>query len=205
MFSFKSGVCTDAKTESILEGLSTHHPKNNKGSKSLETAQQWNHLFSTYSPERKQDLEREMRTRIRNLESTRRLDQTFVCLDMDMFFAAVAIREHPELKEHPVAVCNSRIVCTSNYHARKFGVRSAMPLFMAKKLCPRLVCVPVQHDVYHSISQQIHTIFYEYDPSFESCSVDEAILNLSGYMSRTQRVAEDTVQEIRAKIFTTHN
>ena len=59
-----------------------------------------------------------------------------VVVDMDMFFAAVELRDNPSLKCKPVAVGGMGMISTSNYEARKFGVRSAMPGFIGKKLCP---------------------------------------------------------------------
>jgi DNA polymerase kappa len=61
---------------------------------------------------------------------------------MDMFYAAVETRDNPELGSVPMAVGSKGMLSTSNYEARKFGVRSAMPGFIALKLCPNLVIVP---------------------------------------------------------------
>ncbi|KAF0712541.1 hypothetical protein AaE_011996 [Aphanomyces astaci] len=63
-------------------------------------------------------------------------------VDMDMFFAAVEMRDNPSLANVPMAVGGMGMICTANYAARKFGVRAAMPGFIAKKLCPALVFVP---------------------------------------------------------------
>ena len=67
---------------------------------------------------------------------------------MDAFYASVEERDNPKLKEVPIAVGDERMVSTSNYIARKFGVRSAMPGFSAKKLCPQLIFVPCSFHKY---------------------------------------------------------
>lgn len=75
------------------------------------------------------------------LEAGRDLSRTWCVVDMDMFFAAVAVRENPELRGKPVAVGGIGMISTANYVARRFGVRAAMPGFIALKLCPQLVFV----------------------------------------------------------------
>jgi DNA polymerase kappa len=72
---------------------------------------------------------------------------------MDMFYAAVEIRDWPELADVPLAIGDSSMISTANYEARKFGVRSAMPGFIAWKLCPKLVFVPCNFDKYKAVSQ----------------------------------------------------
>ena len=69
-----------------------------------------------------------------DLELKRDFSRVCCVLDMDMFFAAVEIRDRPELKDQPVAIGDEGMICTANYVARQYGVRSAMPGFIAKKL-----------------------------------------------------------------------
>ena len=68
--------------------------------------------------------------------------------DLDMFFAAVEMRDNPALKGKPIAVGDLKMLSTANYAARKFGVRSAMPGFIAKKLCPELIIVKCNFQKY---------------------------------------------------------
>ena len=75
------------------------------------------------------------------LERGRNLARVWVVVDMDQFFAAVALRDDPSLRGKPVAVGGMGMIATASYEARKFGVRSAMPGFIGKKLCPQLVFV----------------------------------------------------------------
>lgn len=120
-------------------------------------------------------------------------------LDMDCFYAAVEMRERPELAGQPVAVGGGghrSVVTTCNYEARKFGVRSAMPGFMARERCPHLVFLPLRFDLYRAASQQIRSIFHDYTPLVEPLSLDEAYLDVSAF----DRYAWDIAKEIRARI-----
>ena len=75
---------------------------------------------------------------------------------------------------------------TSNYHARKYGVRAAMPGFIGKKLCPELILVPLHFDKYREVSQQVRAILAEYDPNFCPMSLDEAYMDLTEHMVMRQ-------------------
>lgn len=72
---------------------------------------------------------------------------------MDMFYAAVEIRDDPSLENVPLAVGGENMISTANYIARKFGVRSAMPGFIAKKLCPELVFRDCNFRKYREVSK----------------------------------------------------
>lgn len=113
---------------------------------------------------------------VAELRETYDFSRILVHIDMDAFYAAVEMRENPKLKDVPMAVGGNSMLCTSNYLARKFGVRAAMPGFIAKKLCPELVIVPSHFDKYRSVSAQIREIFKEYDPNFSPMSLDEALI-----------------------------
>jgi DNA polymerase-4 len=121
-------------------------------------------------------------------------------IDMDCFYAAVELRERPELVGKPVAVGGGghrSVVTTCNYEARKFGVRSAMPGFMARERCPQLVFLPLRFELYREASRQIRKIFHHYTPLVEPLSLDEAYLDVS----HSERYAWDIAKEIRARIF----
>ena len=110
-----------------------------------------------------------------------RRDFTRICcvLDMDMFFAAVEIRDRPDLKDKPVAVGGEGMISTSNYVARQYGVRAAMPGFIAKKLCPHLVFVPGNYEKYKVASQQMCAVIADYDAWYRSGSLDEVYFDLT--------------------------
>lgn len=103
--------------------------------------------------------------------------------DADCFFAAVEAREDPSLRHRPMAVGGSHdrrgVISTCNYEARSYGVHSAMASAHAKRLCPSLIIVPPNMRLYKQISQQIHSIFYDYTDKVEPLSLDEAFLDVS--------------------------
>lgn len=104
-------------------------------------------------------------------------------VDMDCFYAAVEMRDHPEYRGRPLAVGGSEkqrgVLSTCNYEARRFGLHSAMPTAQALKLCPHLLLVPGRMQVYKSVSRQIHEIFQRYTSIIEPLSLDEAFLDVS--------------------------
>lgn len=137
-----------------------------------------------------------------NAESTRKI----IHVDMDCFYAAIEIRENPSLKEKPVAVGGSAdergVLCTCNYVARKFGVRSAMSTAYAKKLCPDLIVLPVNFSKYREAAEIIRHIFHEYTELVEPLSLDEAYLDVS-QSSQFQGSATWIAESIRKKIWET--
>ena len=103
-------------------------------------------------------------------------------IDMDAFYASIEQRDHPNLRNKPVAVGGSSkrgVVTTASYEARKYGVHSAMPSVLAKQKCPGLILVEPRFEVYKSVSKQILKIFYEYTPLVEPLSLDEAFLDVT--------------------------
>uniref|UniRef100_A0A669D479 DNA polymerase kappa n=1 Tax=Oreochromis niloticus TaxID=8128 RepID=A0A669D479_ORENI len=124
------------------------------------------------------------------LEKSRDLSRVIVHVDMDAFYAAVEMRDCPELKDKPMAVGSMSMLSTSNYHARKYGVRAAMPGFIAKKLCPSLVIVPLNFDKYRAVSNEIREIFADYDPNFQPLSLDEAYLDFTDHLEQRQHWPE---------------
>ncbi|KAJ5557966.1 DNA-repair protein UmuC-like N-terminal [Penicillium sp. DV-2018c] len=133
------------------------------------------------------------------LESSRDLSQHVIHVDCDAFFAAVEELDRPELKTVPMAV-GKGVLTTCNYLARKFGVRSGMASFVAKKLCPQLVLLPQNYEKYTEKAKEIRAILAEYDPLFESASIDEAYLNITAYCDENRLEPEVAVQRMRAEI-----
>ncbi|XP_062984010.1 DNA polymerase kappa isoform X2 [Elgaria multicarinata webbii] len=112
------------------------------------------------------------------LDQSRDLSCTIVHIDMDAFYAAVEMRDNPELKDKPIAVGSLSMLSTSNYLARRFGVRAAMPGFIAKKLCPNLTIVPLNFKKY----EEVREILAKYDPHYMPMGLDEAYLNITEYL-----------------------
>ena len=133
------------------------------------------------------------------LEMSRDLSQYVIHVDCDAFFAAVEELDRPELKTVPMAV-GKGVLTTCNYVARKFGIRSGMASFVAKKLCPQLVLLPSNHEKYTAKATEIREILAQYDPLFESASCDEAYLNITAYCDENQMDPEEAVQRLRAEV-----
>ncbi|KAK3061233.1 hypothetical protein LTS18_006721, partial [Coniosporium uncinatum] len=136
---------------------------------------------------------------IAQLEATRDLTQAVVHIDCDAFYAAVEQLDHPELKDVPFAV-GKGVLTTCNYHARKFGCRSAMAGFVAMKLCPQLVCLPLNFTKYTAKAEEVRGVLKEFDPNFESASIDEAYLNVTKYCEEHDMNPQEAVQQLRAEV-----
>ncbi|KAI9051831.1 hypothetical protein LZ554_004093 [Drepanopeziza brunnea f. sp. 'monogermtubi'] len=136
---------------------------------------------------------------IAELELSRDLSQVVVHIDCDAFYAAVEQLDRPELKDLPFSV-GKGVLTTCNYHARKFGCRSGMAGFVAKKLCPQLIQIPLNFDKYTAKAQEVREIIVDYDPRFESASIDEAYLNITEYCHKNDMSPEDAVQQLRREV-----
>ena len=108
----------------------------------------------------------------------------FFCADMDAFFASVEQHDHPEYKGKPLIVGGSlehrSVVSACSYEARKFGVHSAMPVLMARKLCPHGIFVTGNMKRYKEVSDSIMEIFSRFTPNVMQNSIDEAFLDMTG-------------------------
>ncbi|PYK65883.1 MAG: DNA polymerase IV [Verrucomicrobia bacterium] len=120
---------------------------------------------------------------------------------MDCFYAAIEVRDRPSLRGKPVGVGGARdrrgVLTTCNYEARKFGVRSAMPTFMALQRCPNLIVVPTRFDVYRREAAVIRGVLYRFTPLIEPLSLDEAYLDVTAHPNAPAALAH----EIRSTIF----
>jgi len=130
-------------------------------------------------------------------------------VDMDQFFAAVEERIHPEIKGKLVVVGadpkggkGRGVVSTCNYEARKYGVRSGMPITKAWRLCPDAVFLPVNIPLYLQVSNRIMEILSNYADKFESWGIDEAFLDLSSRVKdfeEAKRLALQIKKEVYEK------
>ncbi|KAG8631140.1 hypothetical protein KVT40_000280 [Elsinoe batatas] len=136
---------------------------------------------------------------IAQLEFTRDLSQAVVHIDCDAFYAAVEELDRPELKDVPFAV-GKGVLTTCNYHARKFGCRSGMAGFVADKLCPGLIHIPLNFEKYTSKAREVRAVLAKYDPRFESASIDEAYMNITQYCADHNMDPEDAVRQMREEV-----
>lgn len=103
-------------------------------------------------------------------------------LDCDAFYASVEKRENPKLIDKPVIIGGGRrgVVATCCYVARTYGVRSAMPMFKAKKLCPNAVVIRPRMELYSEVGKKVRAMMKDLTPLVEPLSIDEAFMDLSG-------------------------
>ena len=127
--------------------------------------------------------------------------RAIIHLDMDCFYAAIEVRDRPSLRGKPVGVGGARdrrgVLTTCNYEARKFGVRSAMPTFMALQRCPDLIVLPTRFDVYRREAAVIRGILHRFTSLIEPLSLDEAYLDVTEHPGAPGPLA----QVIRGTIF----
>ncbi|XP_050716765.1 DNA polymerase kappa-like [Eriocheir sinensis] len=178
-----------------------------------EKLEQMKKEATSFTEEQIRRATKQMDQLVRELEAERDLSHTIVHVDMDMFYAAVEMRDNPALRDKPMAVGSTGMLSTSNYAARKFGVRAAMPGFIGKKLCPELIIVPPNFDKYKAVSKVVREVFSEYDPGFSPMSLDEAYLDITEYLQKNsslyieeedgdnhEKLAQAVVNEMRRKI-----
>jgi len=126
-----------------------------------------------------------------------------VHVDMDAFYASVEQRDFPEYRGKPIAVGGGGkrgVTTTASYEARKYGVKSAMPGYMARALCPHIIFVPPRFEAYKEVSQKIRAVFKEYTDLIEPLSLDEAFLDVT--INKTDlRYATDIAHEIKNRIY----
>ena len=108
-------------------------------------------------------------------------------VDMDAFYVSVELRTRPELRGKPVIVgfpADRSVVLSASYEARAFGVKSAMPMAVASRMCPQAVIIEPRHKLYYEVSAQLMAIFGSITELVEPLSVDEAFLDVTGAIRR---------------------
>src|ERR1700674_3429612 len=123
-------------------------------------------------------------------------------IDMDAFYASVEEQDRPELKGKPLIVGGTSgrgVVAAARYAVRRYGVRSAMPMREALRLCPDAICVHPRMARYKQVSEQVFAIFREFTPLVEGLSLDEAFLDVTS-SQQLLGSAESIGSEIRRRI-----
>lgn len=131
-------------------------------------------------------------------------------IDCDCFYAAIEMRDDPQLAGKPLAVGGSAdrrgVIATCNYEARAYGVRSAMSSRHALKLCPDLTIVRPRFDAYKEASREIHAIFQQYTDLIEPLSLDEAYLDVTEsphFSGSATRIAQAIRQDVARRLHIT--
>lgn len=155
---------------------------------------------AAFSPEELAAKAAAVDARVAELEATRDLTRTWIHVDMDAFFAAVEELDRPSLRGKPFAVGGMGMISTASYAARAFGVRSAMPGFIAVKLCPELIFVSPNFEKYRAASEITRQVFSRYDAQFEAGSLDEAYLDVTEICAIRGVGGDVIAAEIRAAV-----
>lgn len=128
-------------------------------------------------------------------------------LDLDAFFAAVEVIEHPEYKDQPLLIGGRPqergVVSTASYAARAYGVRSAMPMVRALQLCPNAIVLPPRHRVYRRYSRRVMDLLHQVTDLVEQTSIDEAYLDLSDQLDEWEagvEIASDIQRQVRDRV-----
>ncbi len=127
---------------------------------------------------------------------------TMAHIDCDAFYAAIEKRDNPALADKPVLIGGGTrgVVTTACYIARKYGPRSAMPMFKALEMCPQAIVIKPDMAKYKAVAKQIREIFETATPLVEPVSVDEAFLDLSGTQALFRRSAAATLAHVAREI-----
>ena len=130
------------------------------------------------------------------------MNRVILHIDMDAFYASVEQLDNPSLKGRPVIVggtSNRGVVSAASYEARRFGVRSAMPIFQARQRCPEGIFMPVRMQRYKEVSKRVIDILKGFSPLVEQVSIDEAYVDSSG-ADRLFGPSEEIGQKIKKNI-----
>ena len=144
----------------------------------------------------KRRAEKDIDELVNALVENKTVGRVYVHVDLDAFFAAVEERDHPEYRGKPLAVGGMAMLSTANYVARKYGVSSAMPGYIAKRLCPDLIIAEHNSKAYKEASDQARRVFSKYDPDFSSFSWDEASLDITDYLEANSITDTDEIGKI---------
>ncbi|GJN90109.1 hypothetical protein Rhopal_003108-T1 [Rhodotorula paludigena] len=144
------------------------------------------------------DEEERADTILRELEDKRDLSRVIALIDADAFYANCHVREDPSLQGKAFGV-GGGMLTTASYEARKYGCRSAMPLFIAKKLCPHIISLKLEPELYVKASKEIMTILAKYGP-IAPASLDEAYVDLTQYCQDQGVTPTEAITRLRNEV-----
>ncbi len=130
--------------------------------------------------------------------------QVIFHIDMNAFFASCEVNRHPEYANKPLVVAGTSrrgIISTASYEARKYGIHSAMPTYIAKELCPSLIIVEPHFELYKELSQQFFDIVKSFSPIIEVASIDECYVDMTDYFTNFGGLVESAIS-IQQTIYT---
>src|SRR5574339_381938 len=132
------------------------------------------------------------------------MPRTILHIDLDAFFCAVEENQNPSLRGKAFAVGGKPeergVVASCSYAARRSGVRSAMPMAKARRLCAGLIIVPSRHGLYGEVSGQVMEILHQQTPLVEQISIDEAFLDISDIREDAERFGRGLQARIRNEL-----
>ena len=124
-------------------------------------------------------------------------------IDLNCFFARAQVIKEPELEGKPLIIAGSTrrgIVSTASYEARKYGITSAMPTYMATRLCPSVIIRPSDFDLYHELSNKFFSYIRKYTEIIEIASIDECYADMSDCMKDCKN-PEEFLKNLQNKLF----
>ena len=133
------------------------------------------------------------------------MNRAILHVDMDAFYASVEQHDDPRLAGRPVVVGHSGargVVAAASYEVRRFGVRSAMPMSVALRLCPAAICVAPRIGRYREVSREVFAVFHEITPLVQGLSLDEAYLDVTAsvqLLGEPAAIARQVKQRIRQR------
>ncbi|KAF8326536.1 uncharacterized protein EI90DRAFT_3281627 [Cantharellus anzutake] len=133
------------------------------------------------------------------MEATRDVSKIICHVDLDAFYASVESLDDPSLVGKAFGVSQG-VLTTASYEARKYGCRSGMATFVAKKLCPHLIIVPSHFERYAQKSKEVMDVLGKYDPDMCIMGADEAYLTLNDYCDLHNMTPEECVEQMRADV-----
>ena len=146
-------------------------------------------------------------TLITDIAKERDYSRTWIHVDMDAFYAACEMRDNPKLRDVPLAIEDKNMIMTTNYIAREYGVRSGIPAFIGKRLCPKMVFMRPNFAKYREASSKFKEVLTLYDDKYEEVGLDEANLDVTDYLIKHDQNNElgrlKLAQRIRDQIKTT--